>query len=82
MAKKKLSAGVINSFIGDNKTPSTEQQTAPAPTTEPQTGEEVKKATFEISASLLRQLRKFAVDRDIKQKEIIDAALRIYMAEH
>lgn len=82
MAKKTPTLGLVGSFIGDKKA------TAPAPqtTSTPAEAEKPKadevNATFKLPATLLRQLRKFAVDRELKQKDIITEALQIYMAEH
>lgn len=82
MAKKNLSVGVVGSFIGDKKATAPAQQTASTPTAAPQPKADEVNATFKLPASLLRQLRKFAVDRELKQKDIITEALQIYMAEH
>lgn len=82
MAKKNLSAGVVGSFIGEKKATISAQQTISTPAPAPQTKPEEVNATFKLPASLLRQLRKFSVDREMKQKDIITEALQIYMAEH
>lgn len=83
MAKKNLSSGIVGSFISDKKTTTPAvKQTASTPTASPQPKANEVNATFKLPAALLRQLRKFAVDREMKQKDIITEALQIYMAEH
>lgn len=73
--------GIASSFT-QRKATASAQQTAPTPPAAPQTKADEVNATFKLPASLLRQLRKFAVDREMKQKDIITEALQIYMAEH
>lgn len=82
MAKKNLSVGVVGSFIGDKKATAPAQQITSTPTEVEKPKADEVNATFKLPATLLRQLRKFAVDRELKQKDIITEALQIYMAEH